>query len=80
MDTVTPDQDKPTVQWQCDNIREIEEFLGEFRVRMQRAPDDCLMVQGWGGLNILLAPGDCLLLDGDQLGVVRVPTESNAQN
>ena len=68
--------DKPTVQWQVDNLREFEEFLDAFHVRMQRAPDDCLMIQGWGGLNVILNPGDCLLLDGDSLGIVRVPSDS----
>lgn len=72
--------DKPTVQWQCDNLREFEEFLDPFHVRMQRAEDDCLMIQGWGGMNVLLAPGDCLILDGDSVGVVRVPVGSDSQN
>jgi hypothetical protein len=33
-------------------------------------------VQSWGGMNVHLEPGDCLVLDGDRLGVVRAsPTQ-----
>lgn len=68
--------DKPNVQWQCSNLGEIEEFLEEYHVRMKAVEDDCLMIQGYGGVNILLAPGDCLVLDGDSLGVIRVPSDA----
>ena len=73
-------KDAPHIQWQCDNLKEFEEFLDAFHVRMQPAPDDCLMIQGYGGLNVLLAPGDCLVLDGDQLGIVRAPQDSDTQH
>lgn len=80
MDTDQLLASKPNVQWQCDNMKEIEEFLEAFHVRMQPAPGDRLMIQGFGGMNIILAPGDCLVLDDNSLGVVRAPTDSDAQH
>ena len=67
------DANFPTIQWQVDNLREFEEFLEPFHTRMKREGDS-LLLQGHGGMNITLDPGDCLLLDGESLGVVRAAT------
>ena len=67
----------PSVQWKVDNLDEIEHLLRfhEFRCR----PDgDDLLIQGYGGLNTHLAPGDSLILDGDRLGILRVPAEPDS--
>jgi len=60
----------PNVQWKVDNIEQIEKLLEQHETRVKQI-DDNLLIQGWGGLNIMLEPGDCLMLDGDRLGIVR---------
>jgi len=66
--------DLPNVQWQCDNWDEMQDFIKDFECRC--IPDgDQLLLQAWGGLNTHLNPGDCLVLRGDSLGIIRVPTE-----
>jgi len=67
----------PNVQWRLDNIEEIERMLEPFHARVAR-DDDQLLIQAIGGLNTHLDPGDCLIFDGNRLGILRVPTESNA--
>lgn len=71
--------DLPNVQWQVDNWDEIQDFLKPFEARC--APDgDRLLLQAWGGLSTYLEPGDCLILNGDSLGIVRAPAESDSQH
>lgn len=53
-----------------DNIGEIREFLEPFEARCKRFGDN-LLLQAWGGVNTELAPGDCLVLDGSRLGIIR---------
>lgn len=65
----------PNVQWRpegsrTDNVAEFEEFLAPYHARCMRDGDN-LLLQAWGGLNTHLEPGDCLVLDGDRLGIVR---------
>lgn len=67
----------PSVQWRVENMEEVARFLEEFEVRMRPAPGDQLLVQGLGGMNLQLSPGDVLVLHEKegraQLGVIRVP-------
>lgn len=64
----------PNVQWKCDNLDEMEDFIKDFEARC--IPDgDCLLLQAWGGLNTALNPGDCLVRRDDSIGIIRVPTE-----
>jgi hypothetical protein len=72
------------LQWRpegdlTDNIAAFEELLAPFETRMKR-DGDCLLLQGWGGLNAHLEPGDCLVLDGDRLGIVRADAASDLQH
>lgn len=65
----------PWVQWRpegdlTDNQAEIEQLLAKHHARCKREGDR-LLLQAWGNLNTHLEPGDCLVLDGDRLGVVR---------
>lgn len=80
-----PDQDElldrlPWAQWRpegdlTDNLVEVEQLLSAHHARCKRIGDD-LLVQAWGGMNVTLGPGDCLVLDGDRLGIVRAsPTQ-----
>jgi len=66
--------DLPNVQWQVDNLDEIRDFIKAFEARAAQ-DGDMLLIQAWGGLNTWLNPGDCLVLRGDSLGIIRVPTE-----
>lgn len=66
--------DLPSVQWQCDNLDEMQEFIKDFQARCAIDGDD-LLLQAWGGLNTWLHPGDCLVLRDDSIGIIRVPTE-----
>jgi len=68
----------PTVMWKpegdlTDNIKEVEHLLIAHEARCKRVGDN-LLLQAWGGLNTELAPGDCLVLDGDRLGIIRTET------
>lgn len=66
--------DLPNVQWRVDNWDEIQDFLKDFEARC--VPDgELLLLQAWGGLSTYLNPGDCLVLRGDSLGIIRVPDE-----
>lgn len=74
----------PWAQWRpegdtSDNMADIEELLSGHETRMKR-DGDRLLLQGWGGLNTHLEPGDCLVLDGDRLGVVRAAAASDLQH
>jgi len=71
--------DLPNVQWRGDNLEEIEKLLEPFHARCRPDGDD-LLIQGWGGLNTWLVPGDCVILKGDSLGILRVPTESDIKH
>lgn len=70
----------PWAQWRpegdrTDNQGDIENLLANHHARVKR-DGDRLLVQAWGGMSVHLEPGDCLVLDGDRLGVVRAsPTE-----
>ena len=71
--------DTPNVQWKLDNLDEIEKLLEPFHARCARDGDD-LLIQAWGGLSTWLSPGDCVILDGDRLGILRAPTESDVKD
>ena len=62
----------PNVQWRLDNIDAIAAFLDKYEARVAR-DGDRLLVQAYGGLDTHLDPGDCLILEGDKLGILRVP-------
>jgi len=66
--------DLPNVKWQVDNLDEIRDFIEPFEARAA-SDGELLLLQAWGGLNVWLNPGDCLVLRGDSLGIIRVPTE-----
>ena len=69
----------PNVQWKLDNIEEIERILEPFEARVAK-DDDRLLIQAWGGLNTHLDPGDCIVLDGNRLGILRAPADSDCQD
>jgi len=69
----------PNVQWRLDNLDEIEAMLEPFHARCRQDGDD-LLIQSIGGLDTHISPGDCLLLDGDRLGILRAPTEPDSQS
>lgn len=71
--------DTPNVQWKLDNLEEIENLLAPFHARCRQDGDD-LLIQAWGGLNTHLSPGDCLILDGDRLGILRAPADSDIEH
>ena len=68
---------QPNAQWKINNQPELETLLADFAVQFERSGDH-LLITGPMGLEIELAPGDCLLLDGERIGVVRVPVEAKA--
>ncbi len=61
-------------QWKLDNLAELDALLKD-HVAMWETDGSALRIRGPEGLEIILNPGDCLLLNGDRLGVVRVPDE-----
>lgn len=71
----------PWVQWQIENIEEIERFLEPYQVYTRRIPGNQLLVLGIiNAMSLQLSPGDCLVLHPptheyphDRLGVIRVP-------
>ena len=63
---------QPNAQWRIDNIADIENLLSEHVVSLEKHGDQ-LRIRAPDGLEIILNPGDCLLRDGDRLGVMRVP-------
>jgi hypothetical protein len=70
----------PWAQWRpegdrTDNQEDIEKLLAWHHARCKR-DGDRLLVQAWGGMNVRLETGDCLVLDGDRVGIVRAsPTQ-----
>ncbi len=67
----------PNVQWKVDNLEEIEALIQPFEARVALDSGDRLLIQAVGGLNTHLDPGDCLLLDGASLGILRAPSKSD---
>ena len=67
----------PSAQWKVDNLPEIEDLL-ESHVAVVETSGDQLRIRGPAGLEIVLAPGDCLIREGDRLGVLRVPDVERA--
>jgi hypothetical protein len=61
---------RPTAQWKGDNAQEIEHLLRDFVVRADCDGDRCRLI-GLKGLNILLEPGDSVIVEGSRLGVLR---------
>ncbi len=62
------------VQWRVENQEEIARFLEPFLCRIKPIPGDQLLIQGaLTGTDIQVSPGDVLVLDKGQLGVVRIP-------
>ena len=68
----------PNVQWRVDNIEEIEHLLRDHEARCRVDTGDRLLLQTWGGLDTHLNPGDCLILDGNRLGILRAQVDSSA--
>lgn len=68
----------PNAQWKVDNLEEIEHLLRDHEARCQLDENDTLLLQGWGGLDTRLNPGDCLILDGSRLGIIRAKTDDAA--
>jgi hypothetical protein len=63
----------PTVQWKGDNLLEVERLLYSHEA-VATKHGDVLVITG-EGLGIMLNLGDQLVLDGDQLGVIRPPSK-----
>lgn len=64
----------PTVQWNGDNLPEVERLLRLHEASAFKHGDQ-LHILG-EGLSILLNLGDQLIIDGDRLGVLRPPTKA----
>jgi len=64
----------PNFQWKLDNLDELEALLTD-HVVVWETDGSALRIRGQDGLEIILNPGDCLLRDGNRLGVMRVPDE-----
>lgn len=61
---------RPTVEWNGENASEIERLLRHHVARADKEGDTCRIL-GLNGLNIVLHPGDRLVIEGDRLGVLR---------
>lgn len=62
------------IQWRVENQEEVARFLEDFMVRIKPIPGDQLLIQGaFTGMDIQVSPGDVLVLNKGQLGVVRIP-------
>jgi hypothetical protein len=62
------------VQWRVENQEEVARFLEEFMVRIKPIPGDQLLIQGAiTGADLQVSPGDVIVLNGNQLGIVRIP-------
>ena len=62
------------VQWRVENQEEVARFLEDFMVRIKPIPGDQLLIQGAiTGMDLQVSPGDVIVLNGSQLGVVRIP-------
>lgn len=62
------------IQWRVENQEEFARFLEPFMVRIKPIPGDQLLIQGAiTGMDLQISPGDVLILNNDQLGVVRIP-------
>ncbi len=68
----------PNAQWKLNNQAEIEKLFPDFVVQFERSGDH-LLLTGPMGMEIELEPGDCLMVDGERVGVVRVPVEAKAE-
>ena len=64
----------PNVQWTCDNQDEFENLLFAFCTHTERSGDN-LLISGLNGLAIELWPGDCIIIEDDKLGIIRVPED-----
>lgn len=62
----------PNAQWKVDNLPEIEALLVD-HVAIFEISGEQLRIREPEGVETILNPGDCLLRDGDSLGVLRVP-------
>ena len=62
------------VQWRVENQEEVARFLEDYMVRIKPIPGDQLLIQGAiTGTDLQVSPGDVLVLNKGQLGVVRIP-------
>lgn len=62
------------VQWRVENQEEVARFLEDFMVRVKAIPGDQLLIQGAiTGMDLQVSPGDVIVLNDNQLGVVRIP-------
>lgn len=62
------------VQWRVENQEEVARFLEDFMVRVKPIPGDQLLIQGAiTGMDLQVSPGDVIVLNDNQLGVVRIP-------
>jgi len=59
----------PSLTWDGDNIKLIEQFLEKHLVRADKHGDKLHLIGI--GLNVELSLGDRIMLDGDRLGIVR---------
>ena len=69
---------QPNAQWKIDNQQELEKILVDFAVQFERSGDH-LLITGPMGLEIELEPGDCVMIEGERIGVVRVPKDSKTE-
>ena len=65
---------QPNAQWKINNQPELEKILTDFAVQFERSGDH-LLITGPMGLEIELEPGDGVIIDGERIGVVRVPKQ-----
>ena len=66
----------PAIQWDGDNVAEIERFLSAHLARADKHGDKLRLIGI--GLNVELNLGDSLMLDGDRLGIVRAGAKAPA--
>ena len=59
----------PSLTWDGDNAQLFEQFLSQHLVRADKHGDKLHLIGI--GLNVELALGDRIMLDGDRLGIVR---------
>lgn len=57
------------LQWKGDNVAEIEKLLGNHLARADKEGDKLHLIGI--GLNIEVALGDSVIVDGDRLGILR---------
>lgn len=62
------------VQWRVENQEEVARFLEDFMVRIKPIPGDQLLIQSaFTKMDLQVSPGDVLILNNGQLGIVRIP-------